>query len=53
MTESEQPESLVEEVEEGRSERTPWLAQFGVAGIVAVAVAVVLAIVFLVYYLAK
>ncbi len=52
MTESEQPESVVEEVEAGHSERTPWLAQFGVIVVVSVAVALVLLIVLVAYWIA-
>ena len=48
MTEPEQRESLVEEVERGRSERTPLLAQLGVATIVGIVVALLVA-----YYLAR
>ena len=45
-------EELAQEVEQGRSERTPWLALGGVHLAVAALVAVVLAIVFAVYFLA-
>jgi hypothetical protein len=45
-------EDLAQEVERGRSERTPWLALGGVHIAVAALVGVVLAIVFAVYFLA-
>jgi 3-phytase len=45
-------EDLAQEVERGRSERTPWLALGGVHVAVAALVGVVLAIVFAVYFLA-
>ncbi len=45
------PGELVEEAARGRSERTPLIALSGVTMIVAIAVAVLVAIVFLVYYL--
>ena len=48
----EKTEELVEEVERGQSERTPWLAIGGVHIAVAALVAVVLAIAFTVYLLA-
>jgi hypothetical protein len=53
MTESEHPEGVVEEVVEGRSARTPFLAHFGVATIVGIVVAIVVGGAFLAYYLAK
>ncbi len=48
----EKAEDLAQEVERGRSERTPWLALGGVHVAVAALVGVVLAIVFAVYFLA-
>jgi uncharacterized membrane protein YidH (DUF202 family) len=42
---------MVEETQRGRSERTPWLALWGVTGIVAVIVLVILVAALLVYYL--
>ncbi len=48
----EKTEDLVEEAEQGRSERTPWLVLGGVHIAVAALVAVVLAIAFTVYLLA-
>ena len=48
----EKAEDLAQEVERGRSERTPWLALGGVHIAVAALVGVVLAIVFAVYLLA-
>ena len=49
---TEQPEDLVREVEQGRSERTPALALTGVTLAVAALVGVVLVIVVAVYLLA-
>ena len=49
MTES--PKDLVEEVERGRSERTPWLALTGVTLVVGALVAAILAIALVVYFL--
>jgi hypothetical protein len=48
----EKTEDLVEEVERGQSERTPWLALGGVHLIVGALVVVVLAIAFTAYLLA-
>jgi hypothetical protein len=48
----EKTEDLAVEAEQGRSERTPWLALGGVHIAVGALVAVVLAIVFAVYLLA-
>jgi hypothetical protein len=48
----EKTEELAAEAERGQSERTPWLVLSGVHLVVALAVAVVLAIVFTVYLLA-
>ncbi|HEV8459126.1 MAG TPA: hypothetical protein VGQ38_00335 [Gaiellaceae bacterium] len=50
MTET--PKELVEEAQEGRSERTPWLALGGVTLVVALVVAVIVVIAVLVYFLA-
>ncbi len=47
MTES--PKDLVEEVERGRSERTPWLALTGVTIVVGALVAVIVAVALIVY----
>jgi len=49
---TEQPEDLVEETAEGRSERTPWLALGAVHLVVGAIVLVVLAIAFTAYLLA-
>jgi hypothetical protein len=43
---------LVDEVERGRSERTPWLALGGVTVVVLAVVVAILLIAFLVYFLA-
>jgi hypothetical protein len=48
---TEKPEELAREAERGRSERTPWLVLGGVQIAIGAAVAVVVAIVFLVYFL--
>jgi hypothetical protein len=48
MTES--PKDLVEEVERGRSERTPWLALTGVTIVVGALVAVIVAVALIVYF---
>jgi hypothetical protein len=50
---TEKPKELVEEAERGRSERTPWIVLGGVNVVVFGAVAVLLAIAFTAYYLAK
>jgi hypothetical protein len=49
MTET--PKDLAKEADRGRSERTPWLALSGVTMVVGAAVALLLVVVFLVYYL--
>jgi hypothetical protein len=49
---AETPRELVREVEEGESEKTPFLALGGVAFAVGIAVIVVVAIAFAAYYLA-
>jgi hypothetical protein len=52
MTEvTDKPKELAEEVQAGRSERTPWLALTGVHIAIGALVAVVLTIVMLVYVL--
>ena len=48
----EKTEEIVDEVERGRSERTPWLVLGGVQIVVGLLVAAVLAIAFLAYLLA-
>ena len=48
MTES--PKDLVEEVERGRSERTPWLALTGVTIVVGALVAVIVAVALVAYF---
>jgi hypothetical protein len=50
-TARESAEDVVREADRGRSERTPLIALSGVTMIVAIAVAVLVVIVFLVYYL--
>ena len=45
------PRGLVEEVDRGRSERTPLLALSGVTLVVGVVLAVLLVVLFLIYYL--
>jgi len=47
---TEHPKDLVEETQRGRSERTPWLALWGVTGILAVLVCAILLAAILVYY---
>ena len=49
MTET--PKELAKETDRGRSARTPWLALSGVTIAVSAVVAVLLVVVFLVYYL--
>ncbi len=51
MADDETPGGLVEEGDRGRSERTPLLAISGVTLIVGAAVAVLLVVLFLIYYL--
>ena len=48
MTES--PKDLVEEVQRGRSERTPWLALTGVTIVVGVLVVVIVAVALIAYF---
>jgi hypothetical protein len=48
MTET--PKDLVEEVDRGRSERTPWLALTGVTIAVGALVVVILAVALIVYF---
>ena len=50
MTET--PKDLVEEVDRGRSERTPWLALTGVTIAVGALVVVILAVALIVYFAA-
>jgi hypothetical protein len=50
MTET--PKELIEEVDRGRSPRTPFLALGGVTLVVAAVVALILVAAFLVYFLA-
>jgi hypothetical protein len=52
VADAERPRDLVQEVERGRSERTPFLALTGVTLVVAALVCVVLVIVVAVYALA-
>jgi len=47
----EKPKELAQEAARGGSERTPWIALSGVTIVVAVLVAVVLTIAFLLYFL--
>ncbi len=49
---AESPKDLAEEVDRGRSPRTPFLALTGVTLVVAAVVAVILVAAFLVYFLA-
>ena len=51
MPDKETPGRLVEEVDRGRSERTPLLALSGVTLAVGAAVAILLVVLFLIYYL--
>ena len=51
MGETEQPEEIAKETARGRSERTPWLALGSVQLTIGVLFAVVVAIVFLAYFL--
>jgi hypothetical protein len=48
---TEKPEEIAREAERGRSERTPWLVLGGVQIVIGLVVVVVLALVFLVYFL--
>ena len=50
MTES--PKELAREAQQGRSERTPWIALTGVTLAVTILVVVILLAAFLVYFLA-
>jgi hypothetical protein len=51
MADKDTPGRLVEEVDRGRSERTPLLALSGVTLVVGIVVAVLLVVLFLIYYL--
>ena len=51
VAEEDTPGGLVEEVDRGRSERTPFLAISGVTLVVGAVVAVLIVVLFLVYYL--